>query len=88
MRADRRTVGVAGLAWVDVDVEILPQVGGVALEGGNTHRLCEPAQDLVHGEEAAVITEDRVYRVTSGVGLLDEVPRRAVVVEGSADLVT
>jgi len=60
----------------------------VALEGGDVHRVCQAAQDLLHGEEATIIAEDRVYRVMGGVGLFDELPGGALVVEGTADLVT
>src|SRR6266567_1123202 len=80
-------IGVASLAGIGVDVEVLPQVGQVTLEGGHLHRVRQTAEDLVHGKEAAVVAEDRVDRVMGRSGLLDEIAGSALIVKGPADLV-
>ena len=58
------------------------------LEPGNVDGGADPAQDLLHGEEACVIAEDLVYRVMRGGRLLDQGSRLAFVVESAPELLT
>ena len=82
-----QAIGVASLAGIGIDVEVLPQVRQVPLEVGDVYRVRQTAEDLVHGEEPAVVAEDRVHRVVGRVGLLDEIAGSALMVKGAADLV-
>ena len=43
-----QSVGVAGLALVDLDPEVAAQVGEVTLEGRDLHRFPQAAQDLLY----------------------------------------
>jgi hypothetical protein len=81
-----QSVGVAALAPVDLDTEVAAQVGEVPLEGRDLHRGGQPTQGLIHGQEAAVIPQDRVDRVVGGAALLDQPAGRARMGEGTSDL--
>ena len=56
-------VSVSCFAKVDLDLEVPPKVSEVTLERRNFHRSLQPSHDLVHRQEAAVVTQDCVYRV-------------------------
>src|SRR6202041_979087 len=56
-------VGIAGRAGLDLDVEVAPQVGEMALERRDVERRRQAPEDLVHGEETTMIAENGVHGV-------------------------
>ena len=53
-------VSVSRFAMIDFDLEVPPKVSEVTLEGRNFYRSLQPSHDLVHREEAAIVTQDCV----------------------------